>query len=464
MTSYEELLANKRPVTHGRGLSNYGTINPMLFPFQREMVEWALQLGKAAIFADCGLGKGPCQLEWARHIAEHGRVLILAPLAVSQQTVREGEKFGVDVHYAKDQSEVKGPITISNYERAERFDPTQFIGVVNDESGILKSYMGKTKQYLMSAFAGVKHKLCLTATPAPNDHLELGNHCHYLGVMTSSEMISRWFINDTSHFGTCTYRLKHYAVAPFWDWVSSWARCVGVPSDLRDCYDDTAYQLPELEIHRHIVDVDITVDRGEHLFRMSKLSATDVHKERRRTAADRARCIADLVAAEPHEQWLVWCDTNYEADELIKAFKAANLQHIEVRGSQSLDTKESKLESFSSGAERILITKPKIAGFGLNWQHCARVAYIGPTFSWEAWYQSIRRAWRFGQKRPVQVHIAMAPTEVEIWSVLMRKKKDHEVMQKNMFAAMRRAQHKADSVMPYNPDVRVRFPEWLRTA
>jgi superfamily II DNA or RNA helicase len=460
--SYEELLARKRPTVASRGIDNHGPINPKLYPFQREMVEWALRLGKAGIFAECGLGKSPVQLEWARHVAEHGRVLILAPLAVSQQTIREGRKFGVEVRYAKDQGEVSGPITITNYERLERFDSAEFHGVVADESGILKSFMGKTKRLMMSAFASTPMKLCCTATPAPNDHLELGNHCEYLDVMASSEMISRWFINDTMNFGT--YRLKHYAVEGFWDWVSSWARCVGKPSDLRDCYDDSAYELPELKVHRHIVETDVIADRGEHLFRIPNLSATAVHRERRRTAPDRARHLAGIVAAEPHEQWLVWCDTDYEADALTGAFKAAGVAHAEVRGSQSLEVKEDKLEAFSAGSERVLITKPKIAGFGLNWQHCARVAYIGPTFSWEAWYQSIRRVWRFGQARPVHVHIAMAPTEVDVWSVLMRKKRDHEVMQRNMFAAMRRAQHKTDSVLPYNPNVRARFPEWLITA
>lgn len=458
MDAYTAMVAAKGVTVPTSGIEAPRKISARLFPFQRACVAWALERGRAALFEDCGLGKGPQQLEWARHVAEHthGRVLILAPLAVAQQTVREGVKFNIPVAYAHDASEIREAITVTNYERLDRFDAAAFSGVVLDESSILKAYMGPTKRRLVEAFAPTPFRLCCTATPAPNDYMELGNHSDFLGVLSSHEMLTRWFINDTSQAGT--YRVKGHAVGPFWDWVSSWARCVGKPSDL-GAYKDDGFVLPPLTVHRHVIDVDVTRDRGERLFRLPDLSATSVHQEKRLTIGERAAKVAALVAAEPHEPWLIWCETDYEADALARAIPSA----VDVRGSQSLEAKEGALMGFVDGTVRVLITKPKLAGFGLNLQHCARVAFVGPTFSFEAYYQAIRRAWRFGQTRAVDVHVVMASTEVDVWNILTRKAEDHRAMQLEMFAAMRRAQTNEAPAVAYSPTHAGQLPAWLTT-
>lgn len=455
--TYEDFIASKATLAKPSGIAHPRPVSKRLFPFQREIVDWALRLGRAAIFADCGLGKGPMALEWSRHVAKHtgGRVLVLAPLAVAQQFIREGAKFGIAVTYAREQSEVVGPISVTNYERLDRFDTSSFAGVVLDESSILKSFMGATKRALLDSFQSTPFRLCCTATPAPNDHLELGNHAEFLGVLSSHEMIARWFINNTALFGD--YRLKGHAVVPFWDWVASWARCVGKPSDIGH-HSDAGYDLPPLRLHKHVIEVDVTSGRGDHLFRLPEMSATAVHAEKRRTVADRARKIASVVAAEPGESWIVWCETDYEADALTAAIPDA----VEVRGPDSPEKKEAALVDFSTGQIRVLVTKPKIAGFGLNWQHCARVAYVGATFSYESFYQTIRRAWRFGQLRPVEAHIALAHTELSVLDVMMRKQGEHETMKAEMFAAMRRAQAKSDDRRrDYSPTMPIRLPSFL---
>lgn len=466
MTTYEQFIAKKAIVTPPSGLAEVPELNPALFPFQRDIVAWALRRGRAAIFADTGLGKTAMQLEWARVVCDHlraaggnPRVLILAPLAVSQQTVREGAKFGIEVRYCADQSEVRDGITITNYERLGKFDRHAFGGVVLDESSILKSFMGATKRALVDAFAETPYRLACTATPAPNDHLELGNHSEFLGVLTSHEMLARWFLPDTSTFGT--YRLKGHAVVPFWDWVSSWARCIGKPSDMGAHYSDAGYVLPGLEIAQHGLDVDVTTDRGALLFRVPEMSATAVHKEKRRTVQARAAKVAELVAAEPSEPWLIWCETDYEADALTALLPEA----CEVRGSDSLEAKESGLLGFADGAHRVLITKAKIAGFGLNFQRCARVAFVGPTFSYESFYQSIRRCYRFGQRRHVIAHVVMGKTESGVFDVMLRKAADHESMKAEMFNAARRAQAKEDERKhAYRPTVKATFPAWLHSG
>jgi len=357
MSTYEEFIAGKGALVSPVGLTGPFALSPALFPFQRDVVAWALSLGRAAIFAECGLGKTLMQLEWARIVAERagGRVLILSPLAVAQQTIREGARFGIPVRYAASQADVGDGITITNYERLDRFDAASFAGVVLDESSILKSFMGRTKRTLVTMFASTPYRLACTATPAPNDHIELGNHSEFLGVLDSFEMLTRWFINDTSLFGN--YRLKGHAEAPFWDWVCSWARCVTKPSDLG--YSDDGYVLPELSMHRHVVDVDVRNGRGENLFRVPDLSATSVHREKRLTAPARAATIGALVALEYREPWLVWCDTDYEADALTAVISGAT----EVRGSDSLESKERALMGFVDGSVRVLVTKPGIAGW-----------------------------------------------------------------------------------------------------
>jgi superfamily II DNA or RNA helicase len=454
---YSDFIAGKKVVVPPAGFEPSEPIAP-LFPFQRQNVEWALRRGRAALFLDTGLGKTIQQLEWARQVSEQTArpTLILAPLAVAQQTVREAARFGLLATYAKDATEVRGPIVVTNYERLARFDHALFGGVVLDESSILKSYSGTTKRALFEAFEQTPYKLACTATPAPNDHLELGNHAEFLGVMSSHQMIARWFINDTSTFGT--YRLKGHAVEAFWDWVSSWAAMASLPSDL-GAFEDGGYVLPALNTTIHEVDADV-VDRGDALtlFRMPELNATSIHAERRRTAGARADKVAALIRAEKREGWVVWCETDYEADALTAAIPKA----IEVRGSESADVKERKLVDFTEGRIRVLVTKPKLAGFGLNWQHIARVAFVGATFSFEAYYQAIRRTWRFGQTRPVNVHVVMAGTERPVWEVLQRKTRDFESMKREMFLAARRARQvhhdRSDEYTAVKP---MTLPRWL---
>lgn len=455
--NYEEFLASKavRVEPAGFEVSTEG-LRPHLFPFQQHIVRWALGLGRAAIFADTGLGKTAMQLEWARLVSERvGRVLVFAPLAVAQQTVREAARWGLEVRYARHQEDASdASIVVTNYERLSRFDVGSFAGVVLDESSILKSFMGATKRALQSACASVPFRLACTATPAPNDHLELGNHAEFLGVMTSHEMIARWFINDTSTFGT--YRLKGHAVRPFWDWVASWAVCCARPSDLG--YSDEGYALPELRLHQHVIDVDVLEERGDMLFRIPEMSASSVHREKRRSVEQRAAKVAELVAAEPDEQWIVWCDTDYEADALSAAIPDA----VEVRGSHPAERKEQAALDLVDGKIRCLVSKPAIFGWGLNFQQCARVAFVGATFSYEAFYQAVRRCWRFGQRRPVDVHVTMAQTEAPVWAVLTAKRDGHDEMRVRMSEAVRRAQAQASPAAAYAPVRPMIVPAWLR--
>lgn len=455
---YQDFIASKRVEAPAVGRGPDGALNEHLFDFQREIVEWALHRGRAAVFADCGLGKTLMQLSWADQVTglTGGRVLIFAPLAVSDQTAREAARFGIRAAYAATPADVgDSRIVITNYERLDRFDVSSFAGVVLDESSILKSFMGKAKRRLIEACRPVHWRLACTATPAPNDHMELGNHADWLGVMSSGDMLARWFINDTSQFGT--YRLKGHAVESFWDWVASWAVCVGRPSDMG--YPDDGYALPELTLKSHVIDVDLLEDRGDSLFRIPDMSATSVHREKRKTVGDRAAKVAELVAAEPDEPWLVWCETDYEADALKRAMPEA----VEVRGSATMAKKVEAARQFVDGNLRVLVSKPKIFGWGLNFQHCARVAFVGATFSYELFYQAVRRVWRFGQTRPVVVHVVMAQTEARIWEILTSKRDDHDEMRAQMSAAVRRRKARESRVGLYQPEVEMMVPKWMQS-
>lgn len=428
LKDYQAFLESKRVVTRSTGIEAAASdLHPRLFPFQRALVQWALRKGRAALFADCGLGKSFMQLEWARVVHERsgGDVLILAPLAVASQTIAEGVKLGIAVQMCRAQEDVRPGLNITNYEMLSHFDAAHFAGVVLDESSILKSYMGKTKRALVDAFQRTPYRLCCTATPAPNDVLEIGNHSEFLGVMPSNEMIMRWFINDTMQNGH--YRLKGHAVKDFWEWVASWAVSIRKPSDLG--YSDEGFPLPELHIRHHYIETDITVGQEEgQLFRAPRMSATNLHKEMRFTAADRAQAVADLVNGSPGEIWAVWCNTNYEADELVKRLPGA----IEVRGSESLAEKERKLTAFTRGEARVIITKPGIAGYGLNWQHCHHTVFVGLSYSFEDFYQAVRRFYRFGQRQPVEAIIVAAQTEAPLVSTLERKMHAHMQMSNAM--------------------------------
>lgn len=446
---YAAFLASKRLAAPSVGIAvNPADLNPALFPFQGDIVRWALEKGRAAIFADCGLGKTICQLEWGHqiHLATSGDVLILAPLAVGPQTKREGERFGIPVTICRSQKDVRPGINITNYEMLEHFDPSHFIAVVADESGILKNYMGKIKQAVVAAFRETRFRLACTATPAPNDHLELGNHADFLGIMPSNEMIMRWFINDTMAAGN--YRLKHHGAADFWRWVSSWAISMSKPSDLG--YPDGDFTLPPLNLHNHVVEVDQSINANGGLFRNAVLNATTMHREMRLTADDRAAKVAEIVNSSDGA-WLIWCNTNYEADAVRKLLPGI----AEVRGSDSLAEKERKLNGFSNQEFPCLLSKSSICGFGMNWQHCHQVIFMGLSYSYEQFYQALRRCWRFGQKSPVEAHIVMAESEGDVLRVIERKQKEHEEMKRAMNEVMRETQLENIAAVDLTRDIQV---------
>lgn len=452
---YEDFLAKKAIRAEERGLKTLPTISSHLFPFQNLCVKFALRAGSAGNFLSTGLGKTACELEWAAHAADatNGRALILAPLSVGWQIAQEAERWGYDAKVIRDQSEVDWGINICNYDRLDKLDPAAFGAVALDESSILKSFAGKTSTALINAFANHRFRLSATATPAPNDHMELGQQSDFLGVMPSSEMLMRWFINDTS-VASQEWRLKKHAVNDFWDWCASWSRMAEMPSDLGG--DDDGFILPEMKIIRHRAQASPI--KGADLFGMVDMSATQMHEVKRATAGNRSKSVADLVTASPSEPWVIWCDTDYEADAIKELLPDAK----EVRGSHTPDQKEAALRGFADGSIRTIITKPSICGFGLNWQHCARTAFVGRTFSYEAWYQAVRRFWRFGQKRQVEVHLIVAEGEEAIARVIDRKADDHLVMKKAMRLAMARATEKsATRRTSYNATHTAGIPTWL---
>lgn len=459
MSAYEDFLQCKRPRATERGIAVHD-LAAHLFPYQAECVRTLLRVGSGGLFLDTGLGKTLCELEWAEHArhATNGWAIIHTPLAVAHQFAAEGRKFGYDVRVIRDQSEAREGINVCNYDRLEKLQPDAFGAVALDESGILKNFSGATSRALIAAYAGHRFRLSATATPAPNDHMELGQHAQFCGVMSSMEMLSRFFINDTST-ASQNWRLKRHGVTAFWDWMASWCRMAALPSDLGD--SDAGFILPPMQVHRHAVDSKLKAPEGD-LFALDVVSAVSMHEMKRQTAGDRAAIAASLVTAD-REPWVIWVDTDYEADAVLERIRGPGV--VEVRGSMSIEAKEAALDAFADGSARVIVTKPSICGFGLNWQHCARTVFVGRTFSYEAWYQAVRRFWRFGQKRDVHVHIAIAQGEESIGSVLDRKAGDHDSMKLSMRAAMLRNIGKASQVrVPYNPTYEGRLPLWLSAA
>ncbi len=429
MSDYLSFLETKKVSYTPAGFDiDINNLNQVLTDFQKVIVQWALKRGRAAIFADTGLGKTFQQVIWAENVAEHtqGNVLIFAPLCVALQTKQmANSQMNIDINYARSQDQIKPGINIANYEMLEHFDIASFSGVILDESSILKSYMGKTKQLLVESCSSVPFKLACTATPSPNDHLELGNHAEFLGIMRSNEMIMRFFINDTMSAGS--YRLKNHARTAFWEWVSEWAMCISKPSDLG--FDDAGYDLPELKVNWISVNVDDIEPSDGELFRTIEINATSIHKERRLTTSHRALALSE-IANKSEDPFLIWCNTNYEADALNKLIPDS----VECRGSDSVNKKESTLQGFSNNSFRVLTTKPSIAGFGMNWQHCADMAFVGLSYSYEDYYQAIRRCWRFGQKKEVNVYIACADSERGVIDIIKEKELRHNEMKQEMVA------------------------------
>lgn len=422
MTDYADFLTRKRVSDPATGLTELPAISPQLFPFQRDITRWALRRGRAAIFADCGLGKTPMQLEWAKHVP--GPVLILTPLAVAQQTVREGEKFGIPVTYARAQSQVTGKITTANYEMLEHFDPAAFAGIVLDESSILKSHDGVTRTRIIDAFQQTPYRLACTATPAPNDYMELGNHAEFLGTMTRTEMLSMFFVHDGGE--TQQWRLKGHATEAFWEWICSWAVMMRKPSDLG--YEDGAFQLPPLRIRDAIVS---SVASDGALFALEAQSLQERLAARRASLPQRVAECAAVVNATPGP-WLLWCNLNAESEALCRAIDGA----VEVKGSDTTDGKADAMLGFTEGRIRVLVTKPSIAGFGMNWQHCHQMAFVGLSDSYEQFYQAVRRCWRFGQEQPVDVLVVTAEAEGAVVQNIKRKEAEAARMAEEMVDRM----------------------------
>jgi hypothetical protein len=453
---YAAFLQSKAPRAQSTGFEP-DVMPSHLFDFQAHCVGFAIRQGRAALFLDTGLGKTACELEIARQCAaaSNGYALILTPLAVARQIEAEGHKWGYDCRVIRDQSHVRTGINICNYDRLDKLEPGAFGCVVLDESSILKSFNGATTRALIQWFSGTPYRFAATATPAPNDHMELGQHAEFLGVMPSNEMLMRWFVADQTEMGR--YRLKRHGENDFWDWMASWSRCAGSPDDLG--FDGSRFVLPELKTIRHKVAGDTRAAAGE-LF-AADVSATNMFAVKRQTAEARAQSVADLVAQERDHDWLIWCDTDVEADALLACIGGA----VEVRGSHSIEKKEAALMGFARGKFNVLVTKPSIASQGLNYQHCARMAFVGRSFSYEAWYQAVRRCWRFGQARPVHVHIMVAEGEDQIGRVIDRKAGSHEEMKRAMAAAMARSRVGACLVKKaYNPTHIARMPSWLVSA
>lgn len=452
--NYSEFLERKQLSVVSCGFNvDRSEINPMLFDYQKDIVRWALCKGRAAIFADCGLGKTAMQLEWAHQVVQHtgGKVLILAPLAVAPQTANEGGKFGISVTIAESQKDASG-ISITNYEKLDHFIASDFTGIVLDESSILKSFSGKLRNDIIDRFQSVPYKLACTATPSPNDYMELGNHSEFLGVMTRSEMLSMFFVHDGGE--TSKWRLKGHAEQLFWEWMASWCVFIGNPADLG--YDGQSFALPQLHIHQIVVDGDEPVTEA--------LTLTQRRQARRDSLEARCAAAAELIN-KSSDIWVAWCDLNDESTKLHEMIHDS----IEVRGSDKPEHKKNAMLDFSIGGVKCLVTKPKIAGFGMNWQVCHKMIFVGLSDSYEAFYQAVRRCWRFGQDYPVDVYIIISEKEGCVVDNITEKQRKDDVMKEHMIQltkAFTKEELKQTCRIstPYQPHMPMILPEWEETT
>ena len=467
--SYEQFLAQKEQLDGDHGFDP-ADLPGFLFDFQAALVTWACRKGRAAIFAGCGLGKTPIQLAWAESVVRHVNkpVLILTPLAVSHQTVREAEKFGIEAHRSTDGS-VKPNITVTNYERLKRFDPEDFAGVVCDEASIIKHWTGATQKAVTRFLSKLPYRLLCTATPAPNDYIEMGTHSEAVGDMTYSDMLAMFFrqisddekkrratADDVIHSRRLSWRviqsigqyaMKPHAFEPFWKWVSSWARACRKPSDLGP-FDDGPFILPELIRRDHMVTPKRPPDGW--LFTIPAFGLNQERGERRRTVEERSELVCDLTR--DSDSAVVWCQLNQEGDRLEKDIPGA----VQIAGSHSMDEKEERMLAFLDGQARVLVTKPKIAGLGLNLQHCAHVVCF-VDHSYEQFYQCVRRCWRFGQKRPVTLDVIATEGEINVQKNMDRK----ERLAEQMFDAVVKFMNEPERVRAARDTREMEVPKWL---
>ena len=461
--TYDDFLKKKKITVKPSGF-DCDEMNPALFNWQNDVVRWALRKGKCAIFSDCGTGKTRMELQWAEKVHEHENapILILAPLAVAQQTRREGIACGIDVSVVRSQSECSNGLNITNYEMLEHFDPSFFCGVVLDESSIIKHKDGKTRQILQEMFENTKYKLCCTATPAPNDFMELGTHAQFLGVMKQSEMLATFFVHDGGE--TQKWRLKGHAEKKFFEWVAGWACCFRRPQDLG--YTEEGYELPELRIHEITVESEGAELLDGQIMMFAPVGKTLMERRNARKNSLEARVAkAAEIANSTKDQVLVWCDLNSESKALTKAIQDAT----EVEGSMSLEEKEQGIVGFLDGKNRVLVSKPSIAGFGVNAQNAHIEIFVGLSDSFESYYQAVRRCWRFGQTKPVDVYIIISDAEGAVKANITRKQEDAERMTSELVgftkeflkSDMRQTERDVDEYYAFE---KMEVPSWMKSA
>lgn len=457
---YAEFLKHKSVMAQKCGFSAENVqISGKLFDWQRAVITWAIERGRAGLFEDCGMGKTGQQATWANAVAEYtgSPVLILAPLAVARQTQREGQKFDVEINIAETAADIRPGVNVTNYEKLYKFDHVPLGGVVLDESSILKAYTGKTKREIVARFKDTPYKLSCSATPAPNDLMELLNQAEFLGIMRSSEALSCWFIADQSNSGH--YRLKGHAERDFWNWVASWAICIERPSDIG--YSDAGYELPPLTEEDVILPSHEIKDIFAAVRERPDMSATGFHAEKRKTLKERAAACAQ-IAREESEQCVIWCYQNDEADELKRLLPEA----VEIRGNDKAEVKERAALDFVDGKYKILISKPSIFGYGLNFQQCRRAIFCGLDYSYEGYYQAVRRFYRFGQEREVKITRVIGENEKAILDTINRKAAQKRQMARSMAEAMKEYQTAAVHGRSFKLDLapqRAEMPAWLRS-
>lgn len=452
---YQDFLKTKDLLFKPCGLSAEDiNINDKLFDYQKDIVSWALQKGRSCIFADCGLGKTFMQIEWARIIYNYTSmpVLIIAPLAVNAQTIEEAKKINVVVeNYSVNNN---APIQIINYDNIHKVDITKFSGIVLDESSILKNFSGKTRNDIINSFAHTPYKLACTATPSPNDFMELGNHAEFVGAMSYNEMLSMFFVHDGGE--TSKWRLKGHAKKDFWKWISTWAVLIRKPSDLG--YSDEGFILPEIEYKEHILPVD-----SFNTHTLIPLEAVTLQERRaaKKTSIDKRISHVKEIIADSQEQWIIWCEYNEESTKLKNLINGA----VEVKGSDDAEFKKESFMGFAHNKYRVLVTKPKMGGFGMNWQNCHNMIFASISDSYESFYQSVRRIYRFGQRNKVTIHLVLSETERAISYNLTKKEKDANEMSEQMVSNLRDFQQEeikrvSATKTLYNPTQQLILPKF----
>ncbi len=461
---YGQFLQKKQTALKAGGFQVDGVLHEDLKEFQRALTRLCLRRGRAALLANTGLGKTLMQLVWAHAVCDHtgGRVLILTPLAVAEQTIAEARKFNIlDVGLARTNPDAL--ITVSNYEQLHKFDPKDFVGIVLDESSILKHTDAKTRVELTEYFAHTPYRLCCSATPSPNDFTEIGNHAEFLGVCSYKEMLATYFVHDggirVENVGGDGWRLKRHAQNDFWHWVSSWACVVRHPKDIG--FAEDGYDLPALRKHQVFVDSKEELPPGKLLAEpVTTLSARI--SARRSSVVDRAESAAKIVQTRPDEPWLIWCGLNAEADAVTRLLPDAE----EVRGSDTTAAKTKALLGFCVGKPLMLVSKPRIAGFGMNWQHCSNMIFLGLNDSFEQVFQATRRCWRFGQTKPVDVWLVISRREGPVLKNLERKEREFETMVAALTSHTNvwLREQLEDELAPETPVMRattIKLPAWL---